>query len=303
MAGGSLKIRCAPALAALVACLLALAGCGSSASSSSSSAASSSSSASATTASSTTSASTTTSSSTSQSGDLDGKLDQLPKSPESKTSAPAQPTGPAGDRPYLQKVFNDVQNFWHDEFAKVHITYRPARLVFFNRTTHSGCGAQQDTGPFYCGADHTVYLDLNFFGLLVNQAGVGPFGLAYIVGHEVGHHVQNLLGISQRVATANQQNPSGQNALSVRTELQADCLAGVWAHSFYKRGQVTDDDLQHALKTAAIVGDDFQQSAAGREPDQSLWTHGSSQQRQHWLTAGFEKATPNACDTFTSSDA
>lgn len=230
-------------------------------------------------------------------------MDQLPKSPAPTTPPPAPPTQAGGDRAYLEKVFNDGQRFWHDEFSKIHLTYRPARLRLFTRAVHSGCGAQEDTGPFYCPADVTVYLDLSFFEMLTKQAGVGPFGLAYIVAHELGHHVQNLVGVSQRVAAANQQNPAGENALSVRVELQADCLGGVWAASFYKRSDLTDADMQHALKTATIVGDDFQQTAAGTEPDKSLWTHGSSEQRRHWLTTGFDKRTPSACDTFTSRDA
>ncbi len=158
--------------------------------------------------------------------------------------------------------------------------------MIFVSAVHSGCGAQADTGPFYCPANGTVYLDLSFFEALARQAGVGPFGQAYIVGHELGHHVQHLVGVAGRVAVLDQQNPTGANARSVRVELQADCPAGVWAHSGQARGQLTDADLNDALQTAALVGDDFQH-AAGRVPDSSLWTHGSSAQRQHWLTTGF----------------
>jgi len=169
----------------------------------------------------------------------------------------------------------------------------------FVSTVHSGCGTQTDVGPFYCGADRTIYLDLGFFDALARQAGLGGFAQAYVVGHEFGHHVQHLLGVDRRVAAANQANPSGQNALSVQVELQADCLAGVWAHSVYTRGELTASDLEEKLRTATLIGDDFQARAAGRPIDPGLFTHGSSAQRQHWLRVGFESGDPAACDTFT----
>jgi predicted metalloprotease len=175
----------------------------------------------------------------------------------------------------------------------------PAQLTLFSQAVQSGCGAQADVGPFYCPANHGIYLDVRFFQLMAQRFGVGSFGQAYVVGHEFGHHVQNLLGISHRVAAADQQDPAGKNARSVRVELQADCLAGVWAHSVYQRGELTDDDLNQALKTAAVIGDDFQSRMAGQTVDPSLWTHGSSQQRQTWLKRGFEQGDPGACDTFT----
>ena len=181
------------------------------------------------------------------------------------------------------------------------VQYAPARLVLFASATHSGCGPAEDTGPFYCGADRTVYLDVSFFQALARHAGVGPFGQAYIVGHELGHHVQFVTGVSHRVAALDQQNPTGANARSVRVELQADCLSGVWAHSSQARGQLSDADLADALKAAMLVGDDFQQRAAGHVPDSSLWTHGSSAQRQEWLTTGFESGRPASCDTFAGN--
>ena len=205
------------------------------------------------------------------------------------------------ERSYLAAVFNDAQRFWQHEFSQAGAQYVPARLVLFASAVHSGCGVQADTGPFYCGGDRTVYLDLSFFESLARHAGVGPFGQAYIVGHELGHHVQHVIGVAGRVAALDQQDPGGANPRSVRVELQADCLAGVWAHSSQARGQLTEADLNDALKTAALVGDDYQQRAAGRVVDSALWTHGSSAQRQHWLTSGFQSGRPSSCDTFTSN--
>lgn len=245
---------------------------------------------------------TGTSTSTTPQRDPSGKLDTLPKENQ-RQSLPAPPTSTAAaaEQAYLTKVFDDAQHFWEKEFKAGGARYLAAQLRFFASTVHSGCGAQADTGPFYCGADRTVYLDLGFFEMLTRHAGVGRFGLAYIVGHELGHHVQHVLGIDQRVAALNHQDPQGSNGRSVRTELQADCLSGVWAHSSKSRGNVTEADLNHALQAAALVGDDFQQNAAGHVVDSSMWTHGSSAQRQHWLKAGFKSGKPDACDTFTNT--
>ena len=278
----------------LIVCVL-LTGCGSSAPSNSTQANTG------TTTSTTPPPSTTTT--TTPDTDPSGKLDTLPEGAPRSEVLPAPPSSvtPVTERSYLTAVFNDAQRFWEQEFSKAGVSYAPARLTMFASTVHSGCGIQSDTGPFYCGADRTVYLDLGFFELLARHAGVGRFGQAYIVGHELGHHVQFVLGISTRVGALNQQDPAGTNARSVRVELQADCLAGVWAHSSHARGQVTEADLTDALKTAALVGDDFQQNAAGHVADSALWTHGSSAQRQHWLMTGFQAGTPDACDTFTSN--
>ncbi len=196
-------------------------------------------------------------------------------------------------------MFTDAQRLWSEEFRAAGLTYAPAGLVMFVSSVHSGCGTHGDVGPFYCGADRTIYLDLGFFDLLARHAGLGGFAQAYVIGHEFGHHVQHLLGIDRRVAAANQANPAGQNALSVRVELQADCLAGVWAHSAYTRSELTTTDVEEKLRTAALIGDDFQARAAGRPVDPGLFTHGSSAQRRQWLRTGFESGDPDACDTFS----
>jgi predicted metalloprotease len=189
---------------------------------------------------------------------------------------------------------------WRREFAVSHLTYRPAQVVVFWSKVRSYCGQHEDSGPFYCHGDRTVYLDLRFFTDLASNAGVGSAAQAYIVGHEFGHHVQDLVGIASSVADANRADPSGKNARSVKFELQADCLAGVWGHSAYPRSGLTLRDLDEALKAAEVIGDDYIQRAAGEVVDSSAWTHGSSQQRQHWVRTGYQSGRPSACDTFGS---
>jgi predicted metalloprotease len=271
----------------LVCCALIVAACGSSGSSST-----------------TNSTGTGASTGTTGPGTIEGsELDQLPTAPGPSGSPPSLSGSSTSDmRAYLHAVFNDAQTFWHQEFASAGQAYAPARLTLFSQAVHStGCGAQENVGPFYCGANHGIYLDLRFFQSLVQRFGISGFAQAYVVGHEVGHHVQNLTGILQRLAVADHQDPAGKNARSVRFELQADCLAGVWAHSVYQRGELTDADINQALRTAQVIGDDFQQRVAGRAVDSGLWTHGSSAQRQRWFKAGFDKGSPGACDTFSTS--
>lgn len=235
--------------------------------------------------------------------DVSAKLDRIPKGGPAGGTLPSQPSSPTAqsERTYLAAVFNDAQHFWERQFSHAGTPYAAAGLRLFTNVVHSGCGVQEETGPFYCPASRTVYLDLGFFEALARHAGVGPFGQAYIIGHELGHHVQHLTGINQRIAALDHQDPSGANARSVRVELQADCLAGVWGHSSQARGQLSDGDLTDALKTAALVGDDFQQHAAGHVVDSAMWTHGSSEQRQHWLLTGFRSGSPSSCDTFASN--
>jgi predicted metalloprotease len=198
-------------------------------------------------------------------------------------------------------VFGDAQAKWHGEFQHAGLTYRPARLTIFSHQVQTACGpGAAETGPFYCPASLGVYLDPTFFAALSHRVGVrlGDFAQAYVIGHELGHHIQTLVGLTRQKAAADRQDPGGRNARSVRFELQADCLAGVWMHSVWRRGELTDADIQDALNAAAVVGDDFQRNAAGQPRPSETWTHGSSAQRQHWLTTGFEQGTPDACDTF-----
>jgi predicted metalloprotease len=234
---------------------------------------------------------------------LGSEIGELPGAPTKSRLPPTPAPGAHVDPSYLRAVFADAQRFWGDEFAGGRLHYVPAGLVLFASTVHSGCGVQENTGPFYCPASRTIYLDTPFFAALAQQARLGGFAQAYIVGHEFGHHVQHLLGIDARVAAANKADPHGENARSVQVELQADCLSGVWAHSLYSREHVSVGDLEDALRTAALVGDDFQARAAGKTVDPGLFTHGSSAQRQHWLATGFESGRPDACDTFSRAAA
>jgi uncharacterized protein len=229
-------------------------------------------------------------------------LDRLPEVPEATTSTrpPASVDGTGGSA-FLTAVFDDVQAMWRREFDAAGVDYAPARITIFRDQVDTACGTQSaNVGPFYCPADAGVYLDLRFFDVLSRRVGVrlGDFAQAYVVAHEVAHHVQTLLGITQRLAAADQQDAAGANARSVRFELQADCLAGIWKHSRYLQGHLRQEDLEDALRAAAVVGSDFQQHLATGTITPEDWTHGSSRQRQQWLTTGFEQGEPSACDTF-----
>jgi predicted metalloprotease len=239
--------------------------------------------------------------STVSTGSLSGhELKSLPKAPAATQAAPSPPGDAVKvDRAFLRTTFGDIQRLWDREFSAAGVTYKPARLTIFSGKVDSGCGVQEDVGPFYCPANHGIYLDVAFFDLLARHAGLGGFAQAYVIGHEFGHHIQQLLGIHGRIAAANEANPAGKNARSVRVELQADCLAGVWAHSAYTRDELTVSDLEEKLRTAALIGDDFQRRAAGKPIDPGLFTHGSSAQRQRWLRTGFESGDPASCDTFS----
>jgi hypothetical protein len=227
-------------------------------------------------------------------------LQRLPHAPAPSGSPPSSQG--AGRNAFLRGVFNDAEALWRNEFRGAGLTYRPARLTIFSQQVHTACGTQPaDVGPFYCPPSFGVYLDPAFFAALSRKVGVrlGDFAQAYVVAHEVAHHVQTLLGLTHQKAAADQQDPAGANARSVRFELQADCFAGVWMHSVYHRGDLTDADLKEALDAAAVVGDDFLKNAAGQSRPPEDWTHGSSAQRQRWLKTGFEQGSPAACDTFS----
>jgi uncharacterized protein len=220
--------------------------------------------------------------------------------PHTSAKLPSPSRSTSVERDFLVAVANDTQRVWRREFAVSHLTYRPARIVVFWSKVKSYCGEHEDSGPFYCPGDRTVYLDLRFFTDLADGAGLSSAAQAYIVGHEFGHHVQQLVGIAGSVADANRVDPSAKNARSVKVELQADCLAGVWGHSAYPRSELTIRDLNAALKAAEVIGDDYLQEAAGDVVDSALWTHGSSQQRQYWVRTGYQTGRPSACDTFAA---
>ena len=235
---------------------------------------------------------------------IDGtKVDQLPAVPTpTVTPSPPDLSTTAGQTAFLQQVFADIQAVWSKEFTAAGLSYSPARLTLFQSQISTACGRESaEVGPFYCSGDRTVYLDLQFFKSMAAQFGVtGDFAEAYVVAHEVGHHIQNLTGITGRVAAAGQSSASADNALSVRAELQADCFAGVWAHSTYERHLLDAGDIEEALHAAQVVGDDFLARARGAAVDPDSWTHGSSAQRQQWFTSGYKDGRPDACDTFAA---
>jgi predicted metalloprotease len=202
----------------------------------------------------------------------------------------------------MKAVLNDDQSNWDQMLpAQAHIPYHHAKLVLFRDSTPSACGMAQDaTGPFYCPQDEKVYLDLGFFDELKNRFGGSnaEFAQAYVVAHELGHHVQKLLGTEAKVRAAEEQNPGQQNALSVAMELQADCFAGVWGNSAKDRLKLNQSDIAAALSAAAAVGDDRLQKMATGTVNPEKFTHGSAAQRTAWFTKGFQTGSIAACNTF-----
>ncbi len=196
--------------------------------------------------------------------------------------------------------FNDVQRTWESTLARSRAGYRDAKLVLFWDQTRSGCGqAGAEMGPFYCPADEKVYMDLGFYRELAARFGApGEFAQAYVVAHEVGHHVQNVLGIERKVREAQRRDPRARNDLSVKLELQADCLAGVWASTAEARRLLDPGDLEAGLRAAAAVGDDRLQKAATGRVAPETFTHGTSAQRSAWFRRGFDAGRIEACDTF-----
>jgi uncharacterized protein len=199
----------------------------------------------------------------------------------------------------LSYIVDSIQTFWASTFRDSGREYPVTKLVLFDGATQSECGpASAATGPFYCPADRKVYLDLGFFDELKSRFGAqgGDFAMAYVVAHEFGHHIQTVLGISEQVQQVSAQDPGQRNSLSVRQELQADCLAGVWANS--ASSDLQEGDIQEALSAASAVGDDrIQQSTSGRIDPES-WTHGSAEQRVAWFTTGYRSGNADDCDTF-----
>jgi predicted metalloprotease len=203
---------------------------------------------------------------------------------------------------FVSVVLADTEDTWSQEFRRQGGRYTPPKLVIFDGTVNSACGlAQAAMGPFYCPNDQKVYVDLAFYRQLRQQLGApGDFAQAYVIAHEVGHHVQHLLGIDQKVQSAQRRLPQREaNQLSVRLELQADCLAGVWAHhTGTQRATLEPGDIEEALNAASRIGDDtLQRQSSGRvRPDS--FTHGSSAQRQRWFARGLKSGSMDACDSF-----
>lgn len=219
--------------------------------------------------------------------------------------APMSAEDSAREEPQVQfvsYVLDDAQAIWTQIMTRNNSQYTPARLVLFRNSTQSGCGVGQSAmGPFYCPLDQKVYIDLAFYDELQRRFGAaGDFAQAYVLAHEIGHHVQNLTGTASEVRQAQQQNPSAANQLSVRLELQADCYAGVWAASTQARGTLEDGDVDEALAAAAAVGDDRIQQRSGQRVDVDGFTHGSAAQRAEWFRRGLSTGDPRSCDTFSS---
>ena len=233
----------------------------------------------------------------------------IPGLPGDLGGVDAAPTGGSGPEPtddlgtFVDALSDDIQITWdQDIFRPAGRTYRYTEIVLFTQRTNSGCGAATvGIGPFYCPADHLVYLEEGFFRELDQRFGApGDFAQAYVIAHEFGHHIQSLLGIEADVQEQSRVNPDQANELSVRLELQADCFAGVWAKSVYDRGVLEEGDIDEGLKAAAAVGDDRIQEQTQGRVDPDTFTHGTSAQRQTWFRRGFDSGAAEDCDTFAA---
>lgn len=210
---------------------------------------------------------------------------------------------------FIQFVIDNVQDAWELSFASSGQTYERTKVVLFDGGVQTGCGAADSSvGPFYCPADRLIYIDLGFFRDLAGRFGVegsdaeaGSFAQAYVIAHEVGHHLQTILGIGDEVRQQERDDPDRANDLSIRQELQADCFAGVWGHSAFAEGRLDDADIAQGLDAAAAVGDDRIQSQAGVGVTPETWTHGSAEQRTRWFRVGFDSGQASSCDTFAAS--
>ena len=210
----------------------------------------------------------------------------------------------AAEKPMVQFVsfvLDDTQKAWTEILPQQSgRQYHHAKLVLFRDSIQSGCGgAESATGPFYCPNDERVYIDLGFFDELKRRFGApGEFAQAYVLAHELGHHVQNILGIERKMQLLQEQNPQARKPLSVKLELQADCFAGIWAHTTQQRGLLEQGDIESALGAASAVGDDRLQKMATGHVNPDSFTHGSSEQRMTWFRKGFDSGSISACNTF-----
>ena len=226
--------------------------------------------------------------------------------------SPAQVQQAPGQRPpaddtmarFVSTVLADTEDVWTEVFRQQGGSYEKPRLVLYRGVTPTACGTGQAAmGPFYCPNDRTVYIDLGFYQTLKETLGApGDFAQAYVIAHEVGHHVQNLLGISERVDQARSRVSKAEyNRLSVKLELQADCFAGVWANRAHEARQILEQgDVEEAMNAAAKIGDDALQRARGGAVVRDSFTHGTSAQRQHWFNAGLQSGNLQRCDTFSA---
>ncbi|MCR4521339.1 MULTISPECIES: neutral zinc metallopeptidase [Bosea] len=231
--------------------------------------------------------------------ELIGGIGGRPQTQETRRSS-----GPPQDEMgrFVSAVLAQNEDIWSKILPQqANIRYQPPRLVLFSGVDRSGCGtAQAAMGPFYCPADKKVYLDTSFFQEMQRKlGGGGDFAYAYVVGHEVGHHIQNLLGILPKANQIRERSSERDaNAISVRIELQADCFAGVWAHNIQAMGRLDQGDIEEALRSAAAIGDDKLQQASQGVVVPDSFTHGSSAQRTKWFNVGFQSGSMQRCDTF-----
>ncbi|HEX7890541.1 MAG TPA: neutral zinc metallopeptidase [Ramlibacter sp.] len=226
--------------------------------------------------------------------------------PQVQQQGPA-PAPPATDKmgQFVSTVLADTEDVWKQQFQQGGAKYVEPKLVLYRGAIRTGCGAgQAQMGPFYCPLDQKVYIDLSFYETMKSRMGApGDFAQAYVIAHEVGHHVQNLLGISEKVQGAQQaaRSRGEANALSVRLELQADCFAGVWGHHAQNQRQILEQgDIEEAMNAAQKIGDDALQANAGRAVVPESFTHGSSEQRQRWFMTGLKTGSVKSCDTFNT---
>jgi predicted metalloprotease len=219
--------------------------------------------------------------------------------PVTRPADPARDAAEQTEVQFVSFVLDDVQHTWSQTLPQ----YRHAKMVLFRDDVNSACGlAQAATGPFYCPGDEKVYLDLSFFNELKTRFGAsGEFAQAYVIAHELGHHVQKILGTESKVRAAQQQNPQMANQLSMRLELQADCYAGVWGHSTEQRNILEQGDVESGLNAAAAVGDDHIQKMTRGEVMPEKFTHGTSAQRVQWFKQGLTTGRVDACNTFAST--
>jgi len=226
--------------------------------------------------------------------------------PQVQQQAPTSHKPPADDRmaKFVSTVLADTEDVWKDVFAQKGLTYRDPKLVLFRGAIPTACGQGQSAmGPFYCPGDQKVYIDLDFYQTLKNKLGApGEFAQAYVIAHEVGHHVQNLLGISAKMdQMRGRVSQAEYNALSVRLELQADCLAGVWANRAQSARKILENgDIESAMNAAAQIGDDTLQKKAQGYVVPESFTHGTSAQRTRWFNTGLQNGDTKACDTFAA---
>jgi uncharacterized protein len=239
-----------------------------------------------------------------------GSAFSVPPGFEDGATAPASGDIPPSQDPdrdladFSEYVFLDAQEMWEQTFAAQRRPYRRAQLVLYRAAVNTGCGsASSAVGPFYCPGDGRVYLDLSFYRDMQQQLGAGgDFAWAYVIAHEVGHHVQRELGTSDEVRNLQRESPDQANPLSVRLELQADCYAGVWANTVFEAGELDPGDIDEAIRASEAVGDDRLQGRARGSIDPDSFTHGSSEQRARWFNTGRESGEPAACDTFSPDD-